>query len=393
MELSVVSDRAIPVTNQEFLGAIFASEWGQAHVTAFADDPEKIEGAERRAICWGGGAAAERLSRFEVYENQYFTISLFSRTEEGRAVRRKAQFDACFVVVADDVKEKLPLERVELLPEPSYKLMTSSDSEQWGWILNEACEDRAMVENLLDGLVSQGLAPDGNDPGMKGVTRYVRLPGGSNTKAKRFVGGKPFKCYLSHWDPDSLHSIQALAEVFGIDLHAERGESSERGLASADPVVRNHPIFKHVAVTDEGNDNWLRIDCVNASEHSVDDPTGAAVRVMADGSLQYMCHHGHCNGDGGEGKVTGRRAIELVDQSLGADGRFIAEVNAYLHDVAMQRNLEVGEKVGKSPTTGASTPAESGEGELEEAGAIDPLRYVFITPYNSFYDTESGGGR
>jgi len=398
-ELSVVSDREIPVTNQEFLRCIFGDEFEKAHVTAFPDDPSAIE-VSRRAQCWGGGAAGKRLDSFNAGDNQYFTISLFHPLEDGRAVRRKAQFDACFVVVADDVTEKLPIERVELLPEPTYKLVTSSGSEQWGWVLDVACEDRSVVENLLDGLVAQGLAPDGKDPGMKGVTRYVRLPEGSNTKAKRFVGGKPFKCYVSHWSPCTVHSIESLAAVFNIDINAERAESDGQSLLPDDDVVRRHPIFKHLTVTEIGNDNWIRVDCVNAKAHTDDDPTGAAVRVMADGSLQYMCHHGHCLGEGGNDKVTGRKAIEIVDSTLGANGAFVAEVNAYMMDIAMERNVEVGEKVGKSVAEYPNPNPSKGEGSEDvgadtptaekETAAIDPMRYIFIAPYNAFYDTRSG---
>ena len=82
----------------------------------------------------------------------------------------------------DDVKEKLNLEEVNRLPAPSW-VETSKGSEQWGYILTEPCTERHQVENLLDGLVANGLAPDGRDPGMKGVTRYVRLPDGYNTKS------------------------------------------------------------------------------------------------------------------------------------------------------------------------------------------------------------------
>ena len=386
--LSVVSDRTIEVSNEQFLKTLFGDEWGKVHVTAFQDDPSDIP-VERRALCWAGGPAEDRLARFKREDNQYFTISLFHRMEDGKPVRRKAYFDACFVIVADDVAEKLPVERAEMLPAPTYKLVSSSGSEQWGWVLDNACEDRNMVENLLDGLVAKGLAPDGTDPGMKGVTRYVRLPDGSNTKAKRFVSGKPFKCYISEWNPSNMYAIETLASVFEIDLFAVRLEDDKASLANTDPVVREHPIFKHVSVTDFGNENWLRIDCVNAQEHSVDDPSGAAVRVMSDGTLQYMCHHGHCNGDGGSKKVTGHRAIEIIDQSIGANGAFVAEVNAYVMDVAMKRNQVVGESIGVSKEVVGVTE-ESDDGEPEEEGTLDAMRYIFLAPDNAFYDTKSG---
>ena len=53
-------------------------------------------------------------------------------------------------------QRKIPEENAEKLPEPSYKLLTSAGSEQWGWILEEPEEDRARVENLLDGFGSSG---------------------------------------------------------------------------------------------------------------------------------------------------------------------------------------------------------------------------------------------
>src|SRR5690554_8094377 len=109
-QLRIVSDREIPVSNEEFLKALFGEEWEKAHVTAFEDDPMAIE-SDRRGLCWAGGKAGERLARFRGEENQYFCISLFTPDEHGKARRRKALFDACFVVVADDVKEKLPEDR------------------------------------------------------------------------------------------------------------------------------------------------------------------------------------------------------------------------------------------------------------------------------------------
>jgi len=391
--LSVVSDRSINVTNEQFLEAIFGDEWGKAHVTSFLDDPSNIT-SDRRGLCWAGGAAEYRVARMSSEENQYFTISLFHKAEDGKAVRRKAKFDACFVIVADDVAEKLPLDRVEMLPEPSYKLVTSKGSEQWAWILKDPCEDRAMVENLLDGLVAKGLAPDGNDPGMRGVTRYVRMPNGSNTKAKRIINGKTFKCYLTSWEPNNLYTMDQLAKVFDIDLFAERAEASVDALAVDNPLVARHPILKHVNIDTVGNDNWIRIDCINAEAHSVDDPTGAAIRIAPDGSVQYQCHHGHCSGDGQNRKITGTRAIEILDAKLNANGSFIAEVNAYKMDIALERTKQLSEALSEEPIDGGDVVVdgefENGAEENKPPEGFDPMRYIFIAPENNFYDIVSG---
>ena len=198
-------EEKIIISNKEFLQALFGSEWEKVHVTAFTQDPSDIPNDER-ARCWAGGPAISKINRFVAESNQYFTISLFKLDSDGVSRRRKNLFDATFVIVADDVQEKLPLDLVNLLPVPSYKMYTSAGSQQWGWILDTPEEDMARVDNLLDGLVAKGVAPSGVDPGMRGTTRYVRLPEGHNTKAKRYVNGKPFDCYLSEWNPE-LHQL------------------------------------------------------------------------------------------------------------------------------------------------------------------------------------------
>lgn len=391
--LRIVTDSAVPVTNKQFLQAIFGEEWTKAHVTAFEDDPQDIA-EDRRGACWGGGEAGSRLKRFSRAQNQYFCISLFELNEDGERRRRKGQFDACFVVVADDVKEKLPEERVALLPPPSYKMNSSEGSEQWGWILEPACESRAQVENLLDGLVTQGLAPDGTDPGMKGVTRYVRLPEGCNTKASRLINGKPFRCFISEWNPERTVSVDALAAVFGIDLHRERAEAAGVALAADDPLVARHPIFKYLHVTEVGNEGWLRVDCPNAEHHSSDDPSGAAVQIQADGRVHFVCHHGHCQGekDTDGKKLTGPGIIRLLDKKLfGGSGELLDEVDDYIKQIYAHNVTSLAKVVDPQ------VPSEDGEahapGEEESAQAkprFDPLRYIFMAPENRFYDIRSG---
>lgn len=371
----------VNVSNEEFLKVIFDDEWGKAHVTAFPFDPNDIP-QNNRAGCWGGGHADKRLSKFSEDENQYFTISLFN-LEDGRAVRRKNNFDACFVIVADDVKEKLPLDRVEKLPVPTYKLLSSAGSEQWAWVLSEPCSNRNMVENLLDGLVSQGLAPDGNDPGMKGVTRYVRLPGGSNTKASRLIEGVPFKCQLTSWEPGNLYGIDELAKVFDIDLFAARKGSLSASLTLESETVKNHPIIKHLKILNVGNDNWLNIECPNSAAHTAEDKTGAAVQVQDDGRIHFQCHHGHCNGDK-SGKMTGPKIVKLLDdQVMEGEGLLVDEYYNYIEQMTAKRTVELARAL-KMNRGNDDAPVEL------DLNVFDPERYVFIRGRNEFYDIYTG---
>lgn len=278
------------VSNEEFLKAIFGQDYIWSHVTSFPDDPGDIA-ADRRHICWGG----DFYSRYHVQPgtNQYYTISTFyADPDNGKARRRKALFRQTHVIVADDVREKLPHENALRLPEPSFKLETSPGSEQWGWILETPHADRHQVENLLDGLVDKGLAPDGKDPGMKGVTRYVRLPEGYNTKAKKMVNGSPRQCVMLEWHPGRKVTLEQLADPFDVDLYAARRESRVDGAAD----VSDHPLLHTplINIKEVRSDGRFDITCPWVSEHTGQSDDGAAVFTNGDGTIGFKCHHGGC---------------------------------------------------------------------------------------------------
>ncbi len=205
------------VTNREFLTAIFGADAPWCHVTDFSYDPGGIP-KDKHLIAWKGDYYDRY--RFGENTNQYFTISTFYCDDQGGARRRKALYRFTPCIVLDDVKEKLSMVEVSKLPRPSWILETSAGYEQLCYILDTPTDDRSRVENLLDGLVANGLAPQGKDPGMKGVTRYVRLPEGVNSKASKLVNGQPFKCRMLQWEPLSKVSLEQLAAPFAVDLAA-----------------------------------------------------------------------------------------------------------------------------------------------------------------------------
>jgi hypothetical protein len=294
------------VSNREFLNGIFGESYILSHVTDFPYNPNAIP-KERHLAAWAG----DYFSRyhFEQNTNQYFTISLFNCDEEQKARRRKALFKQTPCIVLDDVKEKLPMEEVQKLPEPSWVLETSVGSEQWGYIFDTPCEDRNRVENLLDGLVANGLAPKGKDPGMKGVTRYVRLPEGVNNKASKLVNGQPFKCRLLVWEPERKTTIEALAAPFHVDLDAVRREARIDGAVSiSDHPVINIPEIIHIK--EERSAGRFDITCPWVNEHTDADDSGSAVFTNSDGAMGFKCHHGICESRTGADLL---EKIELLD--------------------------------------------------------------------------------
>jgi hypothetical protein len=292
----------LPISNNEFLTALFGNDAPWVHVTGFPYDPSNIpEG--KHLIAWMG----DYYSRYNLQPNtnQYFTISNFYCDDQDQARRRKVLFRHTPVIVLDDVKEKLSMVEVSKLPSPSWVLETSPGSEQWGYILDTPCTDRAQVENLLDGLVANGLAPDGKDPGMKGVTRYVRLPEGVNNKASKLVDGLPFQCNITVWQPFSRVTIEQLAAPFAVDLNAPRRESRVDGAAA----ITDHPLInipEIIHIKEVRSDGRFDITCPWVNNHTDGDDSGSAVFTNADGSIGFKCHHGSCH------HHTGRDLLEFI---------------------------------------------------------------------------------
>lgn len=278
------------ISNEEFLSALFGEEKHWVHVTDFAHDPGNIP-KEQHLIAWKGDYYSRYPMRTST--NQYFTISLFYCDEQQQARRRKALFRMTPVIVLDDVKEKLSMDEVQKLPRPAWVLETSPGSEQWGYILNEPCTDRGRVENLLDGLVANGLAPQGKDPGMKGVTRYVRLPEGINNKASKLVNGQPWQCHIRLWEPFNRVTLEQLAAPFYVDLNAIRREGRIDGAAN----VSDHPLINIpdvINVKEVRSDGRFDITCPWVDEHTGADDSGSGVFTNSDGTIGFKCHHGAC---------------------------------------------------------------------------------------------------
>jgi len=294
------------VSNNLFLKTIFHDDDSWTHVTSFLDDPSDIS-PDRRMRCWAGGYNC-RVALIPD-SNQYFCISTFFTDENKKARRRKALFRCTHLIVADDVCEKLPEENVLKLPSPTYKLETSPGSQQWGWVLDIPCTNREQVENLLDGLVEKGLAPDGVDPGMKGVTRYVRLPEGVNTKAKRVSanGNVAPKCRMLEWNSERTTAIDALAEPFDVDINAPRKKSQVDGAAD----LPDHPLLNLpgiINVKEVLSGGRFDIECPFKSEHTGEIDDGAAMFTNKDGSIGFKCFHGACQ------HRTGKDLMDFIEE-------------------------------------------------------------------------------
>ena len=280
------------VSNQEFLQAIFGDDFIWSHVTDFFHDPGQGFSEESK-IAWLGNHYVNTELRDRA--NQYFTISLFNETIQG-ARRRKELFKSTHCIVIDDVGEKIAIDLLLDKPAPSWILETSPGSQQWGYILTEPCKKRSEVENLLLGLVHK-ICPDGTDTGMLGVTRYVRLPEGYNTKESKVAlnKGKIFKCRLIIWQPKVKVNIESLASAFDIDLT----KSSSYLLSSdyeflEDHYAAKHPAWQIIDIKNILNEGQYDVSCPWHNNHTDPSDDRATVFILSDGFMSFKCHHGHC---------------------------------------------------------------------------------------------------
>ena len=282
--VSTIAQR-IQLSNEEFLKGVFKENWETAHVCSFREDPYDLDLLKLRHY-WAGGHAKQKLQYCLEAYNTYFTISQFNLADDGKARRRKDLFAATYVICFDDVVEKIDPEKLKDMPSPSYVLETSAGSSQWGYILETPEINQNRVDALLSGLVAAGITDTGKDPGMTGVTRYVRMPIGSNTKKKY---KSVFKCKLTTWEPDKTYRLEDLARPFAIDVTNVSTAKNKYGSGlpeDVDPIV---PLLQQVGVfRGKLKPDTYDIECPWVHEHTGAADSGAAYLSP----FGFRCHHG-----------------------------------------------------------------------------------------------------
>jgi len=295
---------SLPPTNLNFIACAFhrsnddATPW----VTGFAGDPFKVD-----PKLWGGRSALPLPWFIRSDHNNYIAVSSFNRGDDGQSHRRKANFCQMHLVMIDDVGTKVLSAKLVLLP--SALVETSPGNFQAWYFLNPPEAERARAERLITGMIEAGLTADATDPGMRGVTRYGRLPVGVNGKAKYVEKlGHPFVQRVASWSPHTRYSVDEIAAAFGVDMTI-----TEARCAASRRRPRKSPV-PGVAGSDDGYLDLLssadlylepvgslegahHIVCPWMHEHTDEDATGTVYFVPSDQNDWrggFKCHHGHC---------------------------------------------------------------------------------------------------
>ena len=163
-----------------------------------------------------GFAHLERLGSQPIGLDLYFCIG---EVREGADRRSLGNIAAQPLLIVDDIGTKIDRGKWDALfavgcPEPSFRIETSPGNETWGWILRAPMADmggEAWARDLAllrAWLVEKGLTDDVMD-----ATRYIRLPGGWNSKDKyKDAAGVPPVVKLLAWD-DGAKSLDAIGEA------------------------------------------------------------------------------------------------------------------------------------------------------------------------------------
>ncbi|HEX6863388.1 MAG TPA: AAA family ATPase [Thermoanaerobaculia bacterium] len=258
------------IDNLTFLSALFGppDTWnGPTHVftASFAGDPNLSRGFHFSPV-------------LPAAHNNYFAVSRFRSRS-----RRIEEWAELAVLVIDDVVAKVEPDLVrERLGEPTYRLETSLDNEQWGYALVSPERDLGCAH----GLVQAACRVFGLDD-MAGVNRLVRLPVGRNGKA----AARGFRCRLLEWEPSRRFRAAALAERLG----AGREEPGGRHQGLEPAPLDQDPVWTALVALDmvrgeAGASGWIPILCPWHDEHTGRAETGTSYHPPSG----FRCHHGHC---------------------------------------------------------------------------------------------------
>lgn len=311
-------------STEQFLSAIFGGEQSNAYITAFTDDPTGDYTNDQRGRMWGGGTYEERRSRLTKDTNQYVVVSTFNASrapkDKGKPRRQRALFKRCYAVMVDDIGDESVLTAKVRWDSVKLKdftaLVETSPGNFQGWYALDHSDpdaaDARLVDYLVDQMIKLGLAKV--DPGMKGVTRYGRLPAGVNNKAKL---GKPWTVRAEYINGVS-YTLKAIADAYGIDLAEEK-----------EKLARPPKPGSRVVIDADDREKYIN-DLLNALERQGCEPHEhpnkrdaydvkcpwweAHTAGKDDGSMLFMpgyvntvdnqtydaggykCHHGHCEG-------------------------------------------------------------------------------------------------
>ena len=174
------------------------------------------------------------------------------------------------------------------LPLRPHIITSTSPGKQQIIILTDTTDFTA-----YDGVIERMVKDHGCDPGAKGLTRVVRLPGFYHLKDPR----NPHMVEITHMTDDPPHSWKEILKAFP---PCSNGGSKEKNKKRES--VFQDPVYLHLQangwVLDANPDGRVHITCPFKSSHTTGDNVSATTYFVAHTNGyrngHFKCQHGHC---------------------------------------------------------------------------------------------------
>lgn len=286
------------VSNAVFLQAIFG-QYPTATPPLVVSVPSNPTSA--KASAWHA-MPLQAETELGIDRNNYFALATFHQDESGKFKRQKKNFAALHAIMLDDIGSKVDPQRITLAP--SWRIETSPDNYQFGFILVEPLTDGSQADRVMHAIIAADLC----DPGAGGPqSRLARLPVAINGKHT-----PPFCCRLAEWAPGRRYTVQEITDGLALDLQpagrpkkAEAAKSHRRDDAAADDVMIPKPSENPVITALRARNLYKAplgsgkhdITCPWVSEHTGGADSGAAY-FEPDGTWPvggFKCLHSHGN--------------------------------------------------------------------------------------------------
>ena len=291
------------ISNSEFMLAVFGEVVGTERpmVVSFVGNPATVS-----KMAWSGKHWNADKVLLPSDHNNYTSFATF-KPDDGKYRRQKKQFAALYAVMLDDVGSKVPLDIIAL--EPSWRIETSKDNYQIGFILESPVTDAAEADRLVTAIIDAGLT----DPGASGpCSRLGRLPIAINGKHLD-EEGIAWSCQLKDWQPERRYTVQQIADGLEIELkESSQQRRSPAGKSRATTATEQQDDEVHIPRADENpvvailkssgryksplGDGKHDITCPWLHEHTEQVDQGTAYFEPSESYPLggFKCLHGHC---------------------------------------------------------------------------------------------------
>ena len=210
---NVAENTGLQVSNSEFLSEIFRGTSSNLYswTTFFADRVDSGNTSK-----WLGLATTPKECLDIPAANAYFSVSQFDIDKKPLG-RTSENFVRMGCIVLDDAQS------AKLMP--SWKLETSPNNYQLGFILKDPITDRELAKRLLEAIRDASFVNQSDKSG-NNIVRYARLPVGFNNKSKY---DKPFTHVMHEWQPSLRYTLDELISGLNLDREAvlSGGNSNE----------------------------------------------------------------------------------------------------------------------------------------------------------------------